>query len=812
MNRSNHDGDLLALALRPEEDLSLSVAGAPEVSGYEIIAHLGAGASGEVWLANERQTGRLVALKILHGRGPECPSTEVLEREIRLLSDLVHPNIVQLFGTVTTADDRRGLVTEWIDGTPLDEWLRIHADATWETGLEMFRGIVRGGAFLHDHGVIHRDLKPANLIVTRSGEAKIVDFGLARLHRDDLANTTDGGSVGAAGTLQFMAPEQAADGIGARATPVDVYALGLILYRLLTGGWLLSPGLTPAETLAMVMNPPPLVFNGSARNLPHDLRSILRMALAPDPARRYRNARALETDLDRFSARLPLAARNHTVTYLTVTLLRRHARRSMIAACLVLSGAVAGGTIYHRHRQITERNQANLRQAYALTSFTLGQISDELRSVAREDGNDPRPADSVLPANPAGVPPRMPVNGAGGLDLRFFQAQKADLQSATAESHDRKREALIAIRRALDLYSQMALEVPDDPQRLFDAAKARLNWARMLDRNGRAETAGEEALKSLRQLDRLAVWPGFKADPLPSLRCTALWLAVKSASIKGDHHRAAEFASERLAIARARWSEIIPGTADATEPPIGLAASDLAGCAITAGRPLFQKAEGEIDRAIAICRAATNQQSNTLNLAYCLHAKAQILLEAGALADLQPIVEEGAMLLISGKTGVLQAEIPLVRSYCVTATTWARAAKDHPDIAVFQAALQLASRFVEHISGVRDAGGQPAFQRAKLQLCESHLAIRLGTPRDGATPAAKAVATLRARLRKEPDRLSLVLQTAAALHQAGKFAEFPETGWSEHDQGALLTRLLKQLSDRSAELTPEQRKELDSIR
>jgi tetratricopeptide (TPR) repeat protein len=406
----------------------------------------------------------------------------------------------------------------------------------------------------------------------------------------------------------------------------------------------------------------------------------------------------------------------------------------------------------------------------------------------------------------------LPVDAAGELDSRYYQAQMADLRSATAESREQKREALTAIRRALDLYSQMAREAPDDPGRLFDAAKARFNYARLLGRNGRPEAAGDEALKSLGQLDRLAAWPGFKADSLPSLRCSALRLAAQSASGKGDHDRAVGYARECLAIARTLRSESSHGTARAAPPPIGLAASDLAACAIAGGPPLFQDAEREIDLAIAICRAAANHQSDPLNLAYCLHAKAQILLENGKLSDLQPIFEEGARLLIDGRTGVLEAEFPVVRRYAVTTTAWARAAQDHPDIAVSQAALRLASRFVEHIFGIRAAGGQPAFQRAQLQLCESQLAIRLGTPREGAAPAAKAVAMLRTRLQREPDRLSLVLQTAAALQQARKFAEFPEAGWSEQDQGALLARLLQQLAARSAELSPEQRQTWDSLR
>jgi eukaryotic-like serine/threonine-protein kinase len=226
---------LLAMALQAEHRPSVIVPGAPDVTGYEIIRKLGAGSSGEVWLAEEEETGRIVALKILHRHGSTAASVEMLRREIRTLATLVHPNLVLLFGAVATTDGRQGLATEWIDGWPLDEWLELHPDISLDEKLKLFHGMVAGVAYLHDHGVIHRDLKPANLIVDAEGKVKIVDFGLARLHQEGAATGMDGGSVGVSGTLHFMAPEQAANTDGARTMPVDVYALGLILFRILTG-------------------------------------------------------------------------------------------------------------------------------------------------------------------------------------------------------------------------------------------------------------------------------------------------------------------------------------------------------------------------------------------------------------------------------------------------------------------------------------------------------------------------------------------------------------------------------------------------
>jgi hypothetical protein len=566
--------------------------------------------------------------------------------------------------------------------------------------------------------------------------------------------------------------------------------------------------------LALVLNPPALVLAGRARGLPRDLQSILRMALAADPARRYRNARDLEADLDRYAAKLPVAARAHTLGYLTVSMLRRHAWRSLVAACLVLSGAVAGGAIYHRHRQLTERHQANLRQAYALTAFTLGQIGDELRAAAPGDGSDPRPAKLDL-AGAAGAAPAMPVNAVGELDLRYYQAQLADLRSATAEGQQQNRTALLEIQRALNLYSQLALEAPDDPSRLLDAARARLNFARLLERKGRTEAAGLEAGKTLRQLDRLAAWPGFDPAPLPPLRCSALRLAAMAAHRAGDAKQAVEFARERVALAGTLPGSLATRSETKVAPPLALAVGDLATYAIAAGEAWHADAGRELDRAIAAYRTAHEQDQENhdlvIGLAHCLHARAELALRSGPGDEMRALIGEGAGLLIGENSSVWESAAPLVRDFCTTATTWAGLVKDHPDPERAQTALRLALQFAACLRNMKGTGDQIMFQRSRLFLYESHLACRLQGREHGAAPAASAVRLLQARQRLEPDRLSLALLTATALHHARAFAEFPAAEWNEQEHGALLARLLKQLTERAAELTPEQRQELSRL-
>jgi len=807
---------LLEMALQPEVRPERAGADAPDVPGYELIDRLGSGSSGEVWLAEELETGRIVALKVLHRHGVAGASEEVLQREVSMLVSLAHPNLVSLHRGIATTDGRQGLAMEWIDGWPLDEWLHRNPDLSLAQKLALFSGIVCGVAYLHDHGVIHRDLKPANLIVKADGVAKIVDFGLARLHREGPASRTGGGSIGVSGTLHFMAPEQAANGDGARAMPVDVYALGLIFHRILTGRWLIAADGTPVEVLAQVLNPPPLDLRGAAGALPRDLQSILRQALAPEPARRYRHARDLEADLERFAARLPVAARKHTIAYLTVTLLRRQARRSVIAACVVLAGLVAGGGIYLRHRKVVERNEANLRYAYNLTSFTLGQLRDDLRSMVPGERSQPIPGGGDLSRAGEDEAPALPVNAEGELDLRYYEALLADLRSASLEGHARYDSALSSIRPALDLYSKLAQENPGDPKRLLDAARARLSFARMLERTGRVEVAGIEARKTLQQLDRLAAWPGFDQGLLPPLRCDVLRLLGKDAFHAGDPARACGLAREMMAACAGLPTGLLVRPESETAPRLALAAFDLATYAMAAGPEQLAEARREIDAATDTCRTAREMDSKSAplirGLAFCLLAKARLLIHDEQWAEVVPLFEEGDKLLIDEESSVRFSSFPLVREFSINATAWAGSILDHPDVDLTETALTLARRFTTHLIGNKYGSDEMMIQRSRLFLYESCLADNRKDRERAALSAARAVRLLISRQRNAPDQLPLALLTVAALQKTRSLSDHPKAEWKEKYHGALLQRLLQQIEEHSKEITPEQWRDYESLR
>ncbi|MES2657097.1 MAG: serine/threonine-protein kinase [Verrucomicrobiota bacterium] len=808
-DRAVWEAGLLEVAMEPMSAVQ-PVAGAPEVAGFEIIGRLGSGSSGEVWLAEESEPGRTVALKVMHRQDVGAgASQEVLQREFRILAKLVHPNLVLLYHGIVTADGRQGLAMEWIDGWPLDEWLLLHPDLSLEQKLELFHGVVRGVAYLHDHGVIHRDLKPANVIVDAQGVAKIVDFGLARLHQEGVASGMDGGSVGVSGTLHFMAPEQAANTSGARAMPVDVYALGLIFHRILTGEWLHSAEGTPAETLARVLNPPPLELRGAGRQLPRDLQSILRQSLAPDPALRYHHARELAADLERFGSKQPVAARKHTIVYLATTFLRRQARRSAFAGALVLAGLMAGGALYQRHRMVTERNEANLRYAYTLTSFTLRQLRDELRAATPDQEIETTTAGQDLPGTVDDPVSSLPVNAEGELDLRYYQAVLADLRSATSEGHARYAAAFISIQPALDLYSKLAHESPDDPRRLLDAAQARLSFARLLGRLGRMEGAAQEARKTLRQVERLEVWPGFDPAPLPLLRCDALGLIARHAYQSGDSLGAVAVSREMLEAGLK-----IPSGRESL-PRLALAASDLVTYAIAAGPSCLPDARVKIEQATAVCRTAHEREPKSFplacSLARCLHASVRISLLEKDHPRVRGLLKEACRLLIDTPAATKRGSFPLVWEIACTATDWAEAVLDHPDSSFPNSALLISQELVGHLRRSGDGRGEVLIQTARIYLYQSRFASQHQSRQAGVRPIYRALALLRPRQIREPDRVGIALLTAAALHHARTLADFPDVGWTgDHEQH--LQSLIRHLTDKADELTPDQQRTLASLK
>ena len=203
------------------------------IGNYEILSLVGSGGMGDVYLARDRQLHRQVALKLVR-RSPDTGDLTLrFQREEQILASLNHPNIARLYGGGVTAEGVPYFVMEYVEGTRFDDYCQENRLSIRER-LALFRKVCGAVAYAHQHLVIHRDIKPGNIRVTAEGEPMLLDFGIAKLL--DPAAPSDGElTVTSAGAMtpEYASPEQVRS--EAMATTSDVYSLGVVLYKLLTG-------------------------------------------------------------------------------------------------------------------------------------------------------------------------------------------------------------------------------------------------------------------------------------------------------------------------------------------------------------------------------------------------------------------------------------------------------------------------------------------------------------------------------------------------------------------------------------------------
>jgi tetratricopeptide (TPR) repeat protein len=345
---------------------SFPAAALPDVPGYEILGELGRGGMGVVYKARQLALDRVVALKML-GHGPQASPRALarFEAEARLVARLQHPNIVQVF-EVGACDGRPFFSMEFVAGDSLARRLagspQPPRDAARTAAL-----LARAVHYAHEHGVIHRDLKPANVLIAADGTPRITDFGLAK-DLDDPAGRTQPGDL--VGTPSYMAPEQAGGRGGEVGPSADVYALGAILYEMLTGRPPFK-GQTSAETLYQVLHADLVPPSRLRPQTPRDLETICLKCLHRDGPRRYGSAAALADDLDRFLDGQPIMARRIGPLERAIKWCRR---RPAVATLLAVSAAAAlvVGLLLWRH-ETGERRRRDEARTEARTALDRGR-------------------------------------------------------------------------------------------------------------------------------------------------------------------------------------------------------------------------------------------------------------------------------------------------------------------------------------------------------------------------------------------------------------------------------------------------------
>ena len=274
------------------------------VAGYEVHGELGRGAMGVVYKARQVCLNRVVALKmVLAGAhaGPEFLARFAIEAQA--VAQLQHPNIVQIY-EVGESDGLPYFSLEFVDGGSLAQRIGGKPMPPRESA-HVAELLAAAMASAHRHGVVHRDLKPANVLLTTDGMPKISDFGLAKRLDEDSGQTKSGTLMG---TPSYMSPEQASGDTHAIGPLADVYALGVILYEMLTGR---TPyvGVSILDTLQLIRSQEPLPPGRLVPKIPQDLETICLKCLQKEQAKRYAGADELAADLHRFLDGEPIKAR-----------------------------------------------------------------------------------------------------------------------------------------------------------------------------------------------------------------------------------------------------------------------------------------------------------------------------------------------------------------------------------------------------------------------------------------------------------------------------------------------------------------------
>ena len=266
---------------------------------YRIMRKLGSGGMANVYLAEDQELGRRVAIKILNDRhaGDE-QFIERFRREAKNAAGLSHPNIVSIYDR-GEAEGTYYIAMEYLDGRSLKELILTRGPAPVSVAVDYARQMLSALRFAHRNGIVHRDIKPHNVLVDAEGHLKVTDFGIARAGASQM---TEEGSI--IGTAQYLSPEQA------RGTKVDqtsdLYSVGIVLYEMLSGQVPFT-GDSPVEIAMKHLSATPPPLRAKRPDIPESLELVVMRALAKDPTQRYQSAEEMDADLDRVARGLAVS-------------------------------------------------------------------------------------------------------------------------------------------------------------------------------------------------------------------------------------------------------------------------------------------------------------------------------------------------------------------------------------------------------------------------------------------------------------------------------------------------------------------------
>ncbi len=437
------------------------------IGRYRIVRLLGEGGMGAVYEAEQDQPRRSIALKVIRSAWASPQLLRRFEQESQTLGRLHHPGIAQIY-EAGTADTPFGpepyFAMEIIHGKPLIEYANAEKLNTRQR-LALMIEICDAVQHAHQRGIIHRDLKPGNILVDTNGQPKILDFGLARVMDSDTEQMTRQTDIGQLlGTLPYMSPEQVLADPTAIDTRSDVYALGVILYELLTNKlpYALSQHLHEAVQTIQLVDPAPL--SSVSRMYRGDIETIVGKALEKDKARRYGSAAELADDIRRYLEDRPITAKPASASYQLKKFARRHKILVIGVPALFLvlvAGIVASTWEAVRARRAEARAQTEAAVAKAVNQF----LQDDLLSQA-----SPESQSGVEAAPDPEVKARTLLDRAAARVGNRFAGQplvESEIQETIGNAYSGLglyAQAETHLRKAYELSSKY--RGPDDPKTL----------------------------------------------------------------------------------------------------------------------------------------------------------------------------------------------------------------------------------------------------------------------------------------------------------------------------------------------------------
>ena len=361
------------------------------VGPYLLVREIGHGGMGAVYLGirADDEYQKQVAIKVVRSSFDPAFIAQRFRHERQILADLDHPNVARLIDGGSTEDGSPYFVMEYVDGLPIDRYCDANRLSV-DDRLTLFRHVCTAVHYAHQHLVVHRDLKASNILVTSDGAPKLLDFGIAKLLDAD-SHVPEDRTLTAMRvmTLESASPEQVRGETVTTAT--DVYALGVLLHRLLTGRGPYEAATPSSHDLARAIceedpqRPSDAATEaGAARRLRGDLDTIVLKALQKDPARRYGTVEQFAEDIARHLDGLPVLARPDTARYRTTKFIGRH--KAGVAAAALVAVSIVGGvmaTAWQTHVARVQRSRAERRfnDVHRLASSFLFEFHDAIEGL-----------------------------------------------------------------------------------------------------------------------------------------------------------------------------------------------------------------------------------------------------------------------------------------------------------------------------------------------------------------------------------------------------------------------------------------------